>query len=379
MSQMGASRLLYDGAQAIGEYNAAGTLTRRHIPGAGLDEVVVTYNDATLTHRRWAMTDERGSVVALTGATAAGLNINTYDEYGQPGSGNTGLYQYTGQIWLPQAQAYHYKARVYAPQLGRFMQTDPIGYGDGANLYAYVSADPMNAIDPLGLSDVPGDTWKCWPGQDCNPTTDMGDLLAGGSGGLRRPVNRLDSGNGARPTRRRNPGQDLDASDTCPEGYLQAEVMLSGGAFGGPIGQFFGLGVRMSTPARNMGLPGRGFQTSVFVNNTRLWGAGLFVGSGLSAGAQHSTSALGPDGSTSVSSIAAGEIAVGRSGGGSVTWGEGSRGLSYSIPKIGTGAGAYFGLGQAKETRSSAAQRLGFPAMGSADTIWRTWGDGRCS
>ncbi|MGX1747987.1 hypothetical protein, partial [Brevundimonas sp. NPDC055320] len=32
MSQMGASRLLYDGAQAIGEYNAAGTLTRRHIP-----------------------------------------------------------------------------------------------------------------------------------------------------------------------------------------------------------------------------------------------------------------------------------------------------------------------------------------------------------
>jgi len=150
MSQMGASRLLYDGAQAVGEYNAAGTLTRRHIPGAGLDEVVVTYNDATLTHRRWAMMDERGSVIALTGATAAGLNINTYDEYGQPGSGNTGLYQYTGQIWLPQAQAYHYKARVYAPQLGRFMQTDPLGYTAGANLYGYVNGDPVNHVDPEG-------------------------------------------------------------------------------------------------------------------------------------------------------------------------------------------------------------------------------------
>lgn len=47
---------------------------------------------------------------------------------------------------------YYYGYRYYSPGLGRWINRDPIGEQGGLNLYAYVWNNPIQLLDPLGLT-----------------------------------------------------------------------------------------------------------------------------------------------------------------------------------------------------------------------------------
>ncbi|GIX17128.1 MAG: hypothetical protein KatS3mg119_1314 [Rhodothalassiaceae bacterium] len=160
------TRFLYDGAQVIGELDAAsGAVKRRYVPGPGTNEVVAWYEGAGVGERRFIHQDERGSVVAVANGAGAAIAIFRYGPWGEssdtaPGSGaGTGFsrFGYTGAIRLPGTDLLHMRARVYATELARFLEPDPVGFASGQlDLYAYVGGDPINGVDPSGLVQESG-------------------------------------------------------------------------------------------------------------------------------------------------------------------------------------------------------------------------------
>ncbi len=90
------------------------------------------------------------------------LDPSTWNLLGTQASAFENDYLYTGRRLDAETDLFYYRARYYDPILGRFISRDPIGYGDGPNLYQYVRAAPLVLLDPSGLEACCGPDISQW-------------------------------------------------------------------------------------------------------------------------------------------------------------------------------------------------------------------------
>jgi len=81
-----------------------------------------------------------------------------YGPYGEvirasgPTNQTTNPFRFATKYWDSETDLVYFGQRYYSPSLGRFISPDPIGTDGGLNLYAFVGNNPINDVDPLGLS-----------------------------------------------------------------------------------------------------------------------------------------------------------------------------------------------------------------------------------
>ncbi|MFH1146227.1 MAG: RHS repeat-associated core domain-containing protein [Pseudomonadota bacterium] len=151
-SLAGTTRYIYDGYQSVVETDASGTVKAAYVYGTGIDEALtVTRNGGTYYYHY----DGLGSVVGLTDSTGAIVEQYQYDVYGQPaiydGAGNAipqsaigNSYMFTGREFDKETGIYYYRARYYSPQLGRFLQRDPLTWAPDDPRVIYLSGFRIN-------------------------------------------------------------------------------------------------------------------------------------------------------------------------------------------------------------------------------------------
>lgn len=161
----GALHFYYDGDHIIEERNVADAVVATYIFGNAIDDILkMNRNNAGFYYHK----DQLGSVIALTGTDGQVAERYQYDPFGavtfldasdnvltQSAIGNRILF--TGREYDTETGTYYYRARTMHPQMGRFMQADPLLYVDGMNYYSYVKNNPAIFIDMSGLSSSPID------------------------------------------------------------------------------------------------------------------------------------------------------------------------------------------------------------------------------
>ena len=149
---------VYDGWALIEEYQSGG-IAAAYLHGAG-----GLVKD--LTTNNYYYQDASGSTSHLADSAGNLLEWYRYDLQGTPvfynfantqqsASAYSIRHLFTGQQWYAELGLYDLRNRFYSPDIGRFLQPDPIGFwGDRSNLYRYCRNNPLTRFDPTGTKII---------------------------------------------------------------------------------------------------------------------------------------------------------------------------------------------------------------------------------
>lgn len=153
---------------------ASGDLARTYINGANtMEQVEATLADvdgtdpATGAYRYYAL-DHLGSVRGLFDGSRAAVASAEYGPYGAAyaASGAAMPQAFTGKPYDSASGLHYFPYRYYSAAQLRWVTRDPMEMVDGPNVYLYVAASPVNAVDRMGLYTTVGEWVSCTIGMN---------------------------------------------------------------------------------------------------------------------------------------------------------------------------------------------------------------------